>query len=160
MRLELGSLEHRRGPRRKVAWLAGKRRHHLGRVASLEALGCLGRCSIVVSIPACHAGDPGSIPGNGASKSFSSAPYSVHVQILLFLDGPLPKAPRIGPTISDALTTPCLSPCIRVLHMFGDTHVVLRSYCEYSSFEHGVCVDAPTNKTSMPYVWSSPFEAR
>ncbi|KAL3844578.1 hypothetical protein ACJIZ3_001981 [Penstemon smallii] len=23
------------------------------------------RCSIVVSIPACHAGDPGSIPGNG-----------------------------------------------------------------------------------------------
>ena len=27
--------------------------------------GC--RCSIVVSIPACHAGDPGSIPGNGAS---------------------------------------------------------------------------------------------
>ncbi|URD98749.1 hypothetical protein MUK42_36927, partial [Musa troglodytarum] len=27
----------------------------------------VGRCSIVVSIPACHAGDPGSIPGNGAS---------------------------------------------------------------------------------------------
>ena len=26
-----------------------------------------GRCCIVVSIPACHAGDPGSIPGNGAS---------------------------------------------------------------------------------------------
>ena len=26
-----------------------------------------GRCSIVVSIPACHAGDPGLIPGNGAS---------------------------------------------------------------------------------------------
>ncbi|URD92326.1 hypothetical protein MUK42_35256 [Musa troglodytarum] len=24
-----------------------------------------GRCSIVVSIPACHAGNPGSIPGNG-----------------------------------------------------------------------------------------------
>jgi hypothetical protein len=24
------------------------------------------RCSIVVSIPACHAGDPGSIPGSGA----------------------------------------------------------------------------------------------
>ncbi|CAK9191569.1 unnamed protein product [Sphagnum troendelagicum] len=23
------------------------------------------RCSIVVSIPACHAGDPGSIPGSG-----------------------------------------------------------------------------------------------
>ena len=26
-----------------------------------------GRCSIVVSIPACHTGDPHSIPGNGAS---------------------------------------------------------------------------------------------
>ncbi|URE15568.1 hypothetical protein MUK42_04231, partial [Musa troglodytarum] len=25
------------------------------------------RCSIVVSIPACHAGDPGSIPGNGVN---------------------------------------------------------------------------------------------
>ena len=25
------------------------------------------RCSIVVSIPAYHAGDPGSIPGNGAN---------------------------------------------------------------------------------------------
>ena len=28
------------------------------------------RLSIVVSIPACHAGDPGSIPGDGASFSF------------------------------------------------------------------------------------------
>ncbi|CAM6006799.1 unnamed protein product [Sphagnum balticum] len=27
------------------------------------------RCSIVVSIPACHAGDPGSIPGSGANNS-------------------------------------------------------------------------------------------
>ncbi|CAM6067289.1 unnamed protein product [Sphagnum tenellum] len=27
------------------------------------------RCSIVVSIPACHAGDPGSIPGSGALLS-------------------------------------------------------------------------------------------
>ncbi len=26
------------------------------------------RCSIVVSIPACHAGDPGSIPGSGEAK--------------------------------------------------------------------------------------------
>ncbi|URD97262.1 hypothetical protein MUK42_36925, partial [Musa troglodytarum] len=26
--------------------------------------------SIVVSIPACHAGDPGSIPGNGVSFLF------------------------------------------------------------------------------------------
>jgi hypothetical protein len=32
-------------------------------------------CSIVVSIPACHAGDPGSIPGGGATffPLFSSA---------------------------------------------------------------------------------------
>jgi hypothetical protein len=29
-----------------------------------------GRCSIVVSIPACHAGDPGSIPGNGVLRFF------------------------------------------------------------------------------------------
>ena len=49
-----------------------------------------GRCSIVVSIPACHAGDPGWIPGNGASclaivisqpegfyPSFQYAGYSV-----------------------------------------------------------------------------------
>ena len=28
--------------------------------------GLLGRCSITVSISACHAGDPGSIPGSGA----------------------------------------------------------------------------------------------
>nr|PNR40654.1 hypothetical protein PHYPA_018057 [Physcomitrium patens] len=28
------------------------------------------RCSIVVSIPACHAGDPGSIPGSGDFKFF------------------------------------------------------------------------------------------
>ncbi|CAK9256028.1 unnamed protein product [Sphagnum jensenii] len=26
------------------------------------------RCSIVVSIPACHAGDPGSIPGSGDKR--------------------------------------------------------------------------------------------
>ncbi len=31
--------------------------------------GVLSRCSIVVSIPACHAGDPGSIPGSGALSS-------------------------------------------------------------------------------------------
>ncbi len=31
----------------------------------LETLKHRSRCSIVVSIPACHAGDPGSIPGNG-----------------------------------------------------------------------------------------------
>ncbi|URE25485.1 hypothetical protein MUK42_37110, partial [Musa troglodytarum] len=30
----------------------------------------LSRCSIVVSIPACHAGDPGSIPGNGVNFLF------------------------------------------------------------------------------------------
>ena len=30
------------------------------------------RGSIVVSIPACHAGDPGSIPGRGVFSAFSS----------------------------------------------------------------------------------------
>ena len=30
------------------------------------------RVSIVVSIPACHAGDPGSIPGRGAFFSFAN----------------------------------------------------------------------------------------
>lgn len=43
-----------------------------------------GRCSIVVSIPACHAGDPGSIPGNGESSSFfatsSSLPMACSLQ--------------------------------------------------------------------------------
>jgi hypothetical protein len=32
------------------------------------------RCSIVVSIPACHAGDPGSIPGNG------DVPFMTHCE--------------------------------------------------------------------------------
>ncbi|URD96757.1 hypothetical protein MUK42_33922 [Musa troglodytarum] len=36
------------------------------------------RCSIVVSIPACHAGDPGSIPGNGATYFLSySMPFLI-----------------------------------------------------------------------------------
>ena len=35
---------------------------------------CSSRCSIVVSIPACHAGDPGSIPGNGARPSWLRHP--------------------------------------------------------------------------------------
>ena len=51
------------------------------------------RCSIVVSIPPCHAGDPGSIPGNSASclaivmshpegfySSSQSAGYSVRLE--------------------------------------------------------------------------------
>ena len=33
------------------------------------------RCSIVVSIPACHAGDPGSIPGNGVFSIFGHEKY-------------------------------------------------------------------------------------
>ena len=35
-------------------------------------MGVISRCSIVVSIPACHAGDPGSIPGNGVFLFVSS----------------------------------------------------------------------------------------
>ena len=37
------------------------------------------RCSIVVSIPACHAGDPGSIPGNGDTILFFGPDLSPHV---------------------------------------------------------------------------------
>ena len=35
------------------------------------------RCSIVASIPACHAGDPGSIPGGGVFVSFDSSTSEV-----------------------------------------------------------------------------------
>ena len=35
------------------------------------------RCSIVASIPACHAGDPGSIPGGGVIVSFDSSTSEV-----------------------------------------------------------------------------------
>nr|GMC74024.1 peptidyl-tRNA hydrolase, mitochondrial [Ipomoea batatas] len=42
------------------------------------------RCSIVVSIPACHAGDPGSIPGNvGAIVSYYKIPLK---QVLVIFD--------------------------------------------------------------------------
>ncbi len=41
----------------------------------------LGRCSITVSISACHAGDPGSIPGSGAFfgllRNYSETPEPV-----------------------------------------------------------------------------------
>ncbi|KAK7411315.1 hypothetical protein VNO78_02748 [Psophocarpus tetragonolobus] len=47
------------------------------------------RCSIVVSISACHADDPGSIPGNGVFFLFF--PNS----ILYYKQGPL-KAPSCG----------------------------------------------------------------
>ena len=39
------------------------------------------RCSIVVSIPACHAGDPGSIPGNGEFFYFSQSEAVPRVNI-------------------------------------------------------------------------------
>ena len=37
---------------------------------------CMIRCSIVVSISACHAEDPGSIPGGGVLQSFSTSMLS------------------------------------------------------------------------------------
>jgi hypothetical protein len=43
------------------------------------------RCSIVVSIPACHAGDPGSIPGSGAEKFL----YTFFIPVCLPCMGPL-----------------------------------------------------------------------
>ena len=33
--------------------------------------------SIVVSIPACHAGDPGSIPGRGVNILYSATKYTL-----------------------------------------------------------------------------------
>ncbi|URD77441.1 hypothetical protein MUK42_08802, partial [Musa troglodytarum] len=54
-----------------------------------------GRCSIVVSIPACHAGDPGSIPGNGG---FHFALYfSFNNIIKYFINSNLiPQCRRLG----------------------------------------------------------------
>lgn len=55
----------------------------------------MSRCSIVVSIPACHAGDPGSIPGNGAFSFYFSFRFTnsyIHIFIglsVLCLGGPL-----------------------------------------------------------------------
>ena len=43
---------------------------HIVEIKKFDPLRHASRCSIVVSIPACHAGDPGSIPGNGASRFF------------------------------------------------------------------------------------------
>ena len=40
-------------------------------IINFSGLSQQSRCSIVVSIPACHAGDPGSIPGNGETKLFT-----------------------------------------------------------------------------------------
>jgi hypothetical protein len=50
----------------KVKW-RGKPERRMNSLFIKVSLICLStsRCSIVVSIPACHAGDPGSIPGNG-----------------------------------------------------------------------------------------------
>ena len=38
--------------------------------------------SIVVSIPACHAGDPGSIPGRGVSFVLSLPKHTLHISLL------------------------------------------------------------------------------
>ena len=58
-----------------------------GGVESDVGLGFAFLDSIVVSIPACHAGDPGSIPGRGASLLF--APF--------FINQHLPKSPSHTP---------------------------------------------------------------
>lgn len=71
------------------------------------------RCSIVVSIPACHAGDPGSIPGNGELFEFSSKPLCARLKAwgkgiafikhLLFSRSltynKITSSPRFGPSI-------------------------------------------------------------
>ena len=42
------------------------------------------RDSIVVSIPACHAGDPGSIPGRGAFFAFPNYLFYYHYFLSIF----------------------------------------------------------------------------
>ena len=44
----------------------------------------MGRCSIVVSIPVCHVGNPGSIPGNGdlLLHSFARAVFFCSVYLI------------------------------------------------------------------------------
>ena len=72
-----------------------------------------GRCSIVVSIPACHAGDPRSIPGNGASclaivmlhtegfyPSSQSAGYSVRSE----REGKWIETSALGPNTGSSLS--------------------------------------------------------
>ena len=50
-----------------------------------------GRVSIVVSIPACHAGDPGSIPGHGAGYPFGCLSFCLYA--------PLPSAEALLPSL-------------------------------------------------------------
>ena len=45
-------------------------RVHVNAYQRVSHLECMIRCSIVVSISACHAEDPGSIPGGGVFHSF------------------------------------------------------------------------------------------
>ncbi|KAK4393211.1 hypothetical protein Sango_1791900 [Sesamum angolense] len=55
------------------------------------------RCSIVVSIPACHAGDPGSIPGNGVFLFVVFQPLAIAMNLS---DSGVTSSPLARPSYS------------------------------------------------------------
>lgn len=84
---------------------------------SLIWLSATSRCSIVVSIPACHADDPGSIPGNGVFPPFifslCVAPLKSHIYIRLKF---------VLPAISSSASLPLLSLSLSHFLSHTDTH--------------------------------------
>ena len=48
---------------------------------------CILRCSIVVSISACHAEDPGSIPGGGVFRKMQVSKIAPHASMCLYMAG-------------------------------------------------------------------------
>ena len=75
------------------------------------------RCSIVVSISACHAEDPGSIPGGGV------LPFGIHTQVLIPQSrtaNPKPNIQKARPRPKTPKQMPQLSQHIAELHeVFG-----------------------------------------
>jgi hypothetical protein len=88
------------------------------------------RCSIVVSIPACHAGDPGSIPGNGVFFRIFVSFYFFFGQ---FCQGPAwPWQPL---TESQSPVTVCVCACVALRSRSTQKHP-LASYTSAIS-RHG-----------------------
>ena len=58
------------------------------------------RGSIVVSIPACHAGDPGSIPGHGAFYFYLYNPRLFHFATRSFQNLEVEGFLSVGPALS------------------------------------------------------------
>nr|PNR30712.1 hypothetical protein PHYPA_027028 [Physcomitrium patens] len=67
------------------------------------------RCSIVVSIPACHAGDPGSIPGSGGLRNCFGHLGTLHsdfVQTSIIVSLAFPSLPCILVSFHHPLLSP------------------------------------------------------